>query len=309
MKRAFLSIISALFLTLISFGQAPDAFKYQAVVRDASGVIVTNQSVGFRVVIQQGSIGGTAVYTETFTPTTNDYGLINLEIGTGTTSDNFSMIDWSAGPYFVESAIDVTGGTSYSVMGTSELLSVPYALHARTADSLAGGNRYEIGDFAQGGIVFWVDETGEHGLVCAIEDQSTGVRWNAGTNGFTRVEYGGIYGGEMNTAIILAAHLFIGDDGGAYAARLCNDMEVVQNGITYGDWYLPTVEELQAIFANKAIINTTATSNGGGVFADEFYFSSQESAQNFAKGIFMNNGVEFISGKTGLHHVRAVRAF
>jgi hypothetical protein len=88
----------------------------------------------------QGSASGTAVYQETFAPTTNAYGLVNLEIGTGTiVSGDFTTIDWSAGPYFIETALDATGGTNYVVMGTSQLLSVPFALYAKTAESITGG--------------------------------------------------------------------------------------------------------------------------------------------------------------------------
>ena len=90
-----------------------------------------------RMTIQQGSIGGTTVYQETFAPTTNGYGLVNLEIGNGTVvSGDFTTIDWANGPYFIETAVDVTGGTSYAVMGTSQLMSVPYALHANTAENV-----------------------------------------------------------------------------------------------------------------------------------------------------------------------------
>lgn len=129
MRKIILSIVTTVVLSGITLAQAPQGFKYQAVVRDANNIVV-NQAVGVQLTIQQGSIGGTAVYTETFAPTTNAYGLVNLEIGTGTTSDDFSTIDWSNGPYYIETAIDLTGGSSYAVMGTSQLMSVPYALYA-----------------------------------------------------------------------------------------------------------------------------------------------------------------------------------
>ncbi|MDC0257769.1 hypothetical protein OAK35_03390 [Crocinitomicaceae bacterium] len=137
MKRILLSLVAIATISLSSFGQAPEGFKYQAVVRDAGNTILNNQVVGMRMTIQQGSIGGTTVYQETFLPTTNAYGLVNLEIGNGTAvSGDFTTIDWSAGPYFIETAVDVTGGTSYAVMGTSQLMSVPYALHASTAENV-----------------------------------------------------------------------------------------------------------------------------------------------------------------------------
>ena len=136
MKKLILSLVAITTIALSSFGQAPEGFKYQAVVRDAGNTILNNQAVGIRMTIQQGSIGGTTVYQETFAPTTNAYGLVNLEIGSGTVvSGDFTTIDWANGPYFIETAVDVTGGTSYAVMGTSQLMSVPYALYAKYAEN------------------------------------------------------------------------------------------------------------------------------------------------------------------------------
>jgi hypothetical protein len=133
MKKLILSLVAIATLSLSSFGQSPEGFKYQAVVRDAGSLILNNQAVGMQMTIQQ---GGTTVYQEMFATTTNAYGLVNLEIGSGTVvSGTFATIDWSTGTYFIETAVDLTGGTSYSVMGTSQLMSVPYALHAKTAET------------------------------------------------------------------------------------------------------------------------------------------------------------------------------
>ena len=101
MKKILLSIFTIAAMALSTFGQAPEGFKYQAVVRDAGNAILVNRAVGIQLTIQQGSAGGTAVYTETFAPTTNAYGLVNLEIGTGTTLDDFTTIDWPNGSYFI----------------------------------------------------------------------------------------------------------------------------------------------------------------------------------------------------------------
>ena len=94
MKKIIFTVAAYIAVSFTSFGQAPEGFKYQAVVRDAGSLIITNQAVGMQIVIHQGSVSGPAVYTETFAPTSNGYGLVNLEIGTGTTSDDFSLIDW-----------------------------------------------------------------------------------------------------------------------------------------------------------------------------------------------------------------------
>ena len=133
MKNILLIIV--LLATTYSFGQSPEGFNYQAVVRNSANAILANQSVGLQFTILQGSATGTAVYTETFSTTTTDNGLVNIEIGSGTTTDNFAAINWANGPYFIETAIDVTGGTNYAVMGTSQLVSVPYAMYAKTAES------------------------------------------------------------------------------------------------------------------------------------------------------------------------------
>jgi uncharacterized protein (TIGR02145 family) len=137
MKKLF-TILAAVLLTASVFAQAPQKMSYQALVRDASGALVTSTAVGMQLSILQGSPTGTAVYTETQTPNTNINGLVSLEIGTGTTTDDFSTIDWTAGPYFIKTETDPTGGTAYSIAGTNELMSAPYALHSKTAESVTG---------------------------------------------------------------------------------------------------------------------------------------------------------------------------
>ncbi|MFT6922237.1 MAG: hypothetical protein ACJA1C_001239 [Crocinitomicaceae bacterium] len=133
-------ILSVMLIGLTAFGQAPQQMSYQAILRDATDAILSNQSVGVQISILQGSISGTSVYVETQAPVTNINGLISLEIGTGTiVSGQFNTIDWSNGPYFIKSETDPTGGTSYTISGTSQLMSVPYAFHADVADSIAGG--------------------------------------------------------------------------------------------------------------------------------------------------------------------------
>ena len=114
--------------------QAPESMNYQAVIRDGSGELVNSQQVGLRIKILLGSATGSSVYEETYSPTTNAYGLVNLQLGTGSVqSGTFSTIDWGNGPYFVETAADVSGGTSYVTLSTTQFMSVPYALYAKNA--------------------------------------------------------------------------------------------------------------------------------------------------------------------------------
>lgn len=116
------------------FGQAPQKMSYQAVIRNSSSVLVVSSPVGMQISILQGSSSGSSVYTETQTVSTNANGLISLEIGTGSVvSGNFATINWANGPYFIKTETDPTGGASYTIVGTSQLMSVPYALYAKKA--------------------------------------------------------------------------------------------------------------------------------------------------------------------------------
>ena len=168
---------------------------------------------------------------------------------------------------------------------------------------------YSVGDFAQGGIVFWVDESRQHGLVCAKTDQSTETRWHAGTKGSTQARGMGLFSGEMNTAIILASHAAIGDDGDHYAARLCAWATINEGGVIYGDWYLPSKDELELMYRNRATINTTAIANGGSAFANTYYWSSTEINGSNAWIKFFASGYQGSSNKGNLMSVRAIRAF
>lgn len=135
MKSLFAFIFLALVLTGSAVAQTPDKINYQAVVRGTTGAILQNQVIGLRISILQGSDTGPAVFAETHTPTTNAYGLINVQIGTGTNlGPLLNTIDWGADIYYMAVQIDPAGGTSYSILSTTQLVSVPYALHARTVE-------------------------------------------------------------------------------------------------------------------------------------------------------------------------------
>ena len=133
MKKLYTFIVASL-LSMSTFAQAPEMMSYQAVVRDAADNLVASSPVGMQISILQGSPSGTAAYVETHNPTSNQNGLVSIEIGNGTlVSGDFATIDWANGPYYVKTETDPTGGTSYTITGTSQLLSVPYALHAGNA--------------------------------------------------------------------------------------------------------------------------------------------------------------------------------
>ena len=142
-------IISLLFIftVLFSYSQAPEGINYQALVRDNDGNPLANTSVGIKISIYQGSVSGSIVFEEEFSPNTNQFGLVNLVIGQGALiSGDFASIDWGLGAYFVEVSADETGGTNYELLGTQELMSVPYALYAKTAENAPAGPQGPQGD-------------------------------------------------------------------------------------------------------------------------------------------------------------------
>lgn len=135
MRTALLSTLLTCLFTLHLGAQAPPRMSYQAVVRDAADALVTDAPVGMRLSILQGSATGTALYVETHTVPTNANGLATVQLGGGAVqSGTLAGIDWGAGPYFLRSETDPAGGGSYSIAGTSELLSVPYALYAANSE-------------------------------------------------------------------------------------------------------------------------------------------------------------------------------
>jgi hypothetical protein len=156
MKRILSIIVFVLVSIVISFGQTPQAIKYQAIARDLQGTPLINQDVSLRVSLLQGDREGAAVYSETQNLPTNSYGLINLEIGKGKAlSGMFTDINWKNGPFFLKMEMDITGGTNYQLMGTSELLSVPYALYAEHSGD--EGNR--AGEWTHDATNIWVSPT------------------------------------------------------------------------------------------------------------------------------------------------------
>lgn len=216
--RFYIFIIAVIAFSSSLFAQSPGGFNYQAIVRDANSQVVANQSIGIQISIKHGSANGPAVYQETFSPFSNDYGLISLEVGTGSVvSGAFSAIDWAHGPFFMETAMDLSGGTNYMVMGASQLRSVPYALFAGTAENVTT-KTYSVGDRAHGGIVFYVNEEGTHGLVASADDQNVNVNWFEANDNLNNFEL--------------------------------HDVD----GANYMDWRLPTKYELDLMYQRKSII-------------------------------------------------------
>lgn len=132
-----LLIIATIAISYNSFAQVPQKMSYQSVIRNTEGNLVVNTAIGIQISILKDTPTGQAVYVETMTNTTNENGLLSIEIGGGTpVLGSFSQIDWSTGTYFVKTETDPTGGTNYTIVGTGQLLSVPYALYAGSSKNL-----------------------------------------------------------------------------------------------------------------------------------------------------------------------------
>jgi len=137
MKRLIHSLGLFLICIIYAYGQVPQGFNYQAILRDGSGNILADQSIAVIVTILQGSANGTEVFTETHSSSTNSFGLITLEIGSVNTTD-FESINWAIGPYFIKINVN---GTEFS---TTQLLSVPYALHSKKAENVFTGDYNDL---------------------------------------------------------------------------------------------------------------------------------------------------------------------
>ncbi len=166
----------------------------------------------------------------------------------------------------------------------------------------------KIGDHFGGGIVFYVDETGQHGLIASLTDQDA-VQWYNGINKITGATGDGVGAGTTNTAIIVAAQ---SNDtpGGNFAAKVAADFSVQEDGLAactgsvdevcHGDWYLPSKHELNLLYQLKDVV---------GGMPGIYYWSSTEYAANAAWAQFFYDGGQGGYDKILPFHVRAVRAF
>ena len=302
--RKLFTILVAVLLTATVWAQSPNKMSYQAVIRNSSDALVTNTQIGLEVNIRQGTTSGTVVYTETQTPTTNANGLVSIEIGGGS---GFNTIDWANGPYFIETKTDPAGGTNYTITGTSQLLSVPYALYAANAGTATGGGNFThyIGEEYGGGVIFhlWKDNAGvEHGLIVALTDQSGSQAWSDVISTEIGASAQSSWNGLSNSNAIVgqAGHT-------SSAAKLCLDL--VSGG--QSDWYLPSIQELNMLWNNYYTVTRALSQISGATQLSNswYYWSSSELHYNNAWYFAFGGGYAGGYGKDYAISVRAVRAF
>lgn len=173
MKRVSILLLFSL-LSTITMAQAPQAFNYQGVSRDLSGNPIPNQTISLRVSILEASPTGPSVYQEIHTTTTSSIGLFSLQIGRGTNQNGaIADIDWVVGRHFLQVETDQSGGTDYQLMGTSELLSVPYSLSAGRVGAFQSNSDFSVvsntnvdfpfeSGLAQSNFSVWVSDTSRY---------------------------------------------------------------------------------------------------------------------------------------------------
>ena len=187
------------------------------------------------------------------------------------------------------------GAITYpSIHGTSGQV-----LTSTGSGTLTWTGTHYIGETYGGGIIFYVYDNGKHGLIAATSDQGTGIRWYGGSNTITRARAGGVGAGLKNTALIIANQGAV--DGNAFAATVCNEYSVTVDGVTYGDWYLPSKNELNLLYLQKSVV--------GGFVIDGLYWSSTEYNSDYAWYQLFGSGFQNNFFKNDAYYVRAIRAF
>lgn len=315
-----------LLLTLVVNAQTPpNAFNYSAVARNVAGLPIATTTIGIQITILKTSPTGVSQYSENHFINTDAFGLFNLVIGAGAVqSGSMATIDWSNDNYYLKVGMDAAGGTNFLTMGTTQLLSVPYALYAKSAGNVSAGNGFShfIGEAYGGGVIFhlWTDDNGvEHGLIVDLTDLSSSQVWS-------NVTLGSVGGAFSHTDGISNSNAIVAQPGHTNsAAALC--LNSTNSG--FNDWYLPARDELYLCFggafdhSNLLVVNNTLSNINGATTIPLLsttvrYWSSTESP--FGQFPEWADFVEKIGGKfpgtdtfnankSATYHVRAIRAF
>jgi len=295
-------IIFLLAVLLASLSFAQQGINYKAAIKDSSGNVVASQSIDVRFTIIADD-GPTNVYLETHTGATTDAnGIVILNIGDGTTSDIFADIAWGSDIHSLKVEIDIEQDATFEDMGTTQFMAVPYALNSKKVDTCG----LSIGDTHAGGIIFYLDSTGCHGLVCAPTDQSVGiVAYPSG--GLTGTFGSGIEVGKFNSKAIVFNFL----EQGGYAAELCDDL--ILGG--YDDWYLPSRFEAMLMSYNVGGDAESPNTNIGGFSTDSYWTSTEFHYEISSPNIEVFNAVlgDYWSSWNSPYNmeyaVRAIRSF
>jgi hypothetical protein len=321
-KITLLSTFCFLLLTLIVKAQTPpNAFNYSAVARNAAGQPIATTTIGIQVTILKTSPTGASQYSENHFVNTDAFGLFNLVIGAGAVqSGSMATIDWSNDNYYLKVAMDATGGTNFLTMGTTQLLSVPYAIYAKSAGTVSGGGTggsftHYIGEEFGGGVIFhlWKDAQGvEHGLIVDKTDLSTSQVWSNVDQTLIGPAAQSSWDGLSNSNAIVAQ---AGHNNSA--AALC--LNSTNGG--QSDWYLPSIDELDRLYTNIIDVNTSLRGIIGATELKRYNIGPPAGYWSSSEVDYLNETLVWFfgaqngnyhsepNGKYYLGYVRAVRFF
>lgn len=321
----------------IAFAQVPEKMSYQAIIRNASGQVLPNQSIAIKASILQGSPAGAAVYSERLTGNTNTNGLITLEIGSGTVlTGTFNTINWSTGSYYLKTETDLAGGTNYTIIGTSQLLSVPYAMFAKSAGAVSGGSFVipYVNTFNNAGNLFSITNDGDGTSIEGVNNTTTsniaairGIVSNVAPGGFSSGIRGinngtgglgvGVYGSQAGSG--WGVYGVTPNGLGVYGNSSANGYGVYANSSTGTGLNATSNTGIPANFSifnnannnnvivansvgNGTVVNVSTTGSGAGVRSSTgsgFALHGLTSAQTSAGVVGDNNGGgEAVVGRT-----------
>ena len=313
-KLPVLLIFCFALLTNVKAQTPPNAFNYSAVARNAAGQPIVTTTIGIQISILKTSATGTSQYSENHFVNTDAFGLFNLVIGAGAVqSGSMTAINWSNDNYYLKVGMDATGGTNFLTMGTTQLLSVPYALHSKTAESIIGGGssgnfNHFIGEEFGGGVIFhlWRDAQGlEHGLVVDKVDLSSSQVWSNLDTTLIGPSAQSAWDGLSNSNAIVTQ-----SGHSNSAAAIC--LNSTNGG--QSDWYLPSLQEFNMLWTNYfTIAKVLSQISSATELQPVSYWSSNESnyAPLYARRFNFNDGssTDGYKFKYYTYYVRAIRAF
>lgn len=299
MNKKIKTLFTILFILIKTSGfcQFPHKISYQAIIRNSDNTLLANTTIGMQISILQASNTGMPVYVETQIVKTNEYGLVHLEIGSGTVMNgNFINIDWANGPYFIKTETDPMGGNAYVISGTSELLSVPYALYALNSKAgppgpPGGEGPFYLGQDTLGGIVFYIyigRDGYQHGLI--VSKLQGFATWQA----------------------VPTLTLATSSWDGISNFNLMTNSGSKNYILTLGaGWYLPSIDELALLWRNRFHANKTLRAGNFTLLDSDYFWSSTEDLNSLDGAFIFDFSVGYcrLSNKKSNQYVRAIRAF